>query len=68
MFFGLGGYLMGMHLKISDAHLRGDDVPDFMKIAEVPADGVAAVLGHNGAGRPRCCARPSDCSSAQAGG
>ncbi|KUI24580.1 urea ABC transporter permease subunit UrtC [Mycobacterium sp. IS-1496] len=40
VFFGLGGYMMGMHLKISDAQLRGDDVPDFMQIAgvrELPA-------------------------------
>ena len=35
VFFGLGGYMMGMHLKISDAQLRGDDVPDFMQIAGV---------------------------------
>ncbi len=35
VFFGLGGYMMGMHLKISDARLRGDDVPDFMQIAGV---------------------------------
>lgn len=35
VFFGLGGYLMGMHLKIADAQLRGDDVPDFMQIAGV---------------------------------
>ncbi|MBO0676602.1 urea ABC transporter permease subunit UrtC [Mycolicibacterium sp. S2-37] len=40
VFFGLGGYMMGMHLKIADAQLRGDDVPDFMQIAgvrELPA-------------------------------
>ncbi|KUI19000.1 urea ABC transporter permease subunit UrtC [Mycobacterium sp. GA-1285] len=35
VFFGLGGYMMGMHLKIADAQLRGDDVPDFMQIAGV---------------------------------
>ncbi|BBZ07443.1 urea ABC transporter permease subunit UrtC [Mycolicibacterium doricum] len=35
VFFGLGGYMMGMHLKISDAQLRGEDVPDFMQIAGV---------------------------------
>jgi urea transport system permease protein len=34
VFFGLGGYMMGMHLKIADAQLRGD-VPDFMQIAGV---------------------------------
>ncbi|NUS91597.1 MAG: urea ABC transporter permease subunit UrtC [Nocardia sp.] len=33
VFFGLGAYIMAMHLKISDAQLRGDDVPDFMQIA-----------------------------------
>jgi urea transport system permease protein len=35
VFFGLGGYMMGMHLKIADAELRGDKVPDFMQIAGV---------------------------------
>ncbi len=32
--------MMGMHLKIADAQIRGDDVPDFMQIAgvrELPA-------------------------------
>lgn len=33
VFFGLGGYMMGMHLKIADAQLSGSDVPDFMRIA-----------------------------------
>lgn len=40
VFFGLGGYLMGMHLKIADAKVFGNDVPDFMQIAgvrELPA-------------------------------
>ena len=40
VFFGLGAYIMAMHLKISDAELRGDTVPDFMQIAgirELPA-------------------------------
>ncbi len=40
VFFGLGAYIMAMHLKISDAQLRGDEVPDFMQIAgigELPA-------------------------------
>ncbi len=32
VFFGLGGYLMGMHLKIADAQIFGNDVPDFMQI------------------------------------
>lgn len=35
VFFGLGGYIMGMHLKISDAALTNQDVPDFMQIAGV---------------------------------
>ncbi|WKG06081.1 urea ABC transporter permease subunit UrtC [Mycolicibacterium sp. HK-90] len=35
VFFGLGGYLMGMHLKVADAQIRGHDVPDFMQIAGV---------------------------------
>ena len=40
VFFGLGGYLMGMHLKIADAQIFGNDVPDFMQIQgmrELPA-------------------------------
>lgn len=40
VFFGLGAYIMAMHLKIADAQLRGDAVPDFMRIAgirELPA-------------------------------
>ncbi|AVM00741.1 urea ABC transporter permease subunit UrtC [Gordonia iterans] len=40
VFFGLGAYIMAMHLKIADATYRGDDVPDFMQIAgiqELPA-------------------------------
>lgn len=40
VFFGLGGYMMAMHLKIADAELRGDAVPDFMQIQgvrELPA-------------------------------
>jgi urea transport system permease protein len=35
VFFGLGGYIMAMHLKIADAQLLGDDVPDFMQIQGV---------------------------------
>ncbi|PYE18743.1 urea ABC transporter membrane protein [Williamsia limnetica] len=35
VFFGLGAYIMAMHLKISDAELRGDTVPDFMQIAGI---------------------------------
>ncbi|MGE2834372.1 urea ABC transporter permease subunit UrtC [Mycobacterium sp. SMC-4] len=35
VFFGLGGYMMAMHLKIADAQLLGDDVPDFMQIQGV---------------------------------
>ena len=40
VFFGLGAYIMAMHLKIADAANRGDSVPDLMKIAglrELPA-------------------------------
>ncbi len=40
VFFGLGAYMMAMHLKIADAEVRGDTVPDFMQIAgirELPA-------------------------------
>ncbi|MGB3772796.1 MAG: urea ABC transporter permease subunit UrtC [Rhodococcus sp. (in: high G+C Gram-positive bacteria)] len=33
VFFGLGAYIMAMHLKIADAGIRGNDVPDFMQIA-----------------------------------
>jgi urea transport system permease protein len=32
VFFGIGGYIMGMHLKIADAQIAGNDVPDFMQI------------------------------------
>ncbi|OZD62346.1 urea ABC transporter permease subunit UrtC [Rhodococcus sp. 06-1059B-a] len=35
VFFGLGAYIMAMHLKISDADIRGDAVPDFMSIAGI---------------------------------
>jgi len=35
VFFGLGGYMMGMHLKIADAQLSKQPVPDFMQIAGV---------------------------------
>lgn len=35
VYFGLGAYIMAMHLKISDAKLRGDAVPDFMQIAGI---------------------------------
>lgn len=35
VFFGLGGYMMGMHLKIADAEIRHQAVPDFMQIAGV---------------------------------
>lgn len=37
VFFGLGAYMMGMHLKIADAELRRQSVPDFMQIAGIPA-------------------------------
>ncbi|SLF24315.1 urea ABC transporter permease subunit UrtC [Mycobacteroides abscessus] len=36
VFFGLGAYLMGMHLKIADAAIRKEPVPDFMQIAGIP--------------------------------
>ncbi|MGV9798655.1 urea ABC transporter permease subunit UrtC [Mycobacterium sp. NPDC003449] len=35
VFFGLGGYMMGMHLKIADAQIRHHAVPDFMQIQGV---------------------------------
>lgn len=35
VFFGLGAYMMGMHLKIADAALRHQPVPDFMQIAGI---------------------------------
>jgi urea transport system permease protein len=35
VFFGLGAYMMGMHLKIADAQLRHQPVPDFMQIAGI---------------------------------
>lgn len=35
VFFGIGGYIMGMHLKIADAQIAGNDVPDFMQIQGV---------------------------------
>ena len=40
VFFGLGAYIMAMHLKIADAAQSGSAVPDFMQIAgktELPA-------------------------------
>lgn len=36
VFFGLGAYMMGMHLKIADAEIRKQTVPDFMQIAGIP--------------------------------
>jgi urea transport system permease protein len=35
VFFGLGAYMMGMHLKIADARIREQSVPDFMQIAGI---------------------------------
>jgi len=35
VFFGMGGYLMGMHLKVADAQLLGNGVPDFMQIGGI---------------------------------
>ncbi|GAA4989972.1 urea ABC transporter permease subunit UrtC [Kineococcus glutinatus] len=40
VFFGIGAYVMAMHLQIADARLVGDAVPSFMAIAgvrELPA-------------------------------
>lgn len=40
VFFGLGAYIMAMHLQMADAARLGNDVPDFMEIAgirELPA-------------------------------
>lgn len=54
VFFGLGAYIMAMHLKMADANLQGYDVPDFMQIAgmqELPAywvpfsSPIVAILG-----------------------
>jgi len=36
VFFGLGAYMMGMHLKIADAEIRRQTAPDFMQIAGIP--------------------------------
>ncbi len=36
VFFGLGAYMMGMHLKIADAEIHNQPVPDFMQIAGIP--------------------------------
>ncbi|MBJ8347798.1 urea ABC transporter permease subunit UrtC [Antrihabitans sp. YC2-6] len=35
VFFGIGAYIMAMHLKLADAELRGDEVPDFMQISGI---------------------------------
>ncbi|VFB00073.1 urea ABC transporter permease subunit UrtC [Nocardia cyriacigeorgica] len=40
VFFGLGAYIMAMHLQMADAARLGNDVPDFMEISgirELPA-------------------------------
>ncbi len=40
VFFGLGGYAMGMHLKLVDAHAQNIKVPDFMSwsgVEKLPA-------------------------------
>lgn len=34
VYFGLGAYAMAMHLKLSDAAVRGDAVPDFMALSD----------------------------------
>lgn len=39
VFFGLGAYMMAMHMKLADAHLSGTSVPDFMRFGgarEIP--------------------------------
>ncbi|NEW43988.1 urea ABC transporter permease subunit UrtC [Nocardia cyriacigeorgica] len=35
VFFGLGAYIMAMHLQMADAARLGNDVPDFMDIAGI---------------------------------
>lgn len=35
LYFGIGAYIMAMHLKMADAQLQGSAVPDFMAIAGV---------------------------------
>ncbi|MGV9612705.1 urea ABC transporter permease subunit UrtC [Nocardia xishanensis] len=35
VFFGIGAYLMAMHLQMSDAARLGNDVPEFMEIAGI---------------------------------
>jgi urea transport system permease protein len=54
LFFGLGAYIMAMHLQLADTRLLGEQVPEFMRqngVTELPAvwavfaHPVAAVLG-----------------------
>jgi urea transport system permease protein len=54
VFFGIGAYIMAMHLQMADAARLGNDVPEFMEIAgirELPsfwtpfASGPVALLG-----------------------
>lgn len=35
VFFGVGAYIMAMHLQMADAARLGDDVPEFMEIAGI---------------------------------
>ena len=57
VFFGLGAYMMGMHLKIADAGIRNQAVPDFMQIAGIP--GAARLLGTVLLAPPSRCWRSS---------
>ncbi|MFI6867919.1 urea ABC transporter permease subunit UrtC [Nocardia sp. NPDC050406] len=36
VFFGLGAYIMAMHMQMADAARLGEDVPEFMVIAGIP--------------------------------
>ncbi|NNH74835.1 urea ABC transporter permease subunit UrtC [Nocardia uniformis] len=36
VFFGIGAYIMAMHMQIADAARQGEDVPEFMVIAGIP--------------------------------
>lgn len=36
VFFGIGAYIMAMHMQMTDAVKQGEDVPEFMVIAGIP--------------------------------
>ncbi|WP_282776881.1 MULTISPECIES: urea ABC transporter permease subunit UrtC [unclassified Nocardia] len=36
VFFGIGAYIMAMHMQMADAARSGEDVPEFMVIAGIP--------------------------------